>query len=234
MLSVEASERLVGSPVFKTGVRADPRRRVRFPSASAKGMVVLAASQQRERSSLQGSDALPTPYPRYVAYRSVTHVAIRVRGLREAERYYGRLFGLEVAFREAETVDGWRTLPEDAGWEDAEAAGISLSMCVLTRDAFRLALEEDPKVESHGVLDHVGLLVEPKDLEALRARAGELDAMIALERETLLILHDRYGVRWEITTRVREDPRAESSGATRGLWLDLTPRDHPLRDGPPP
>ena len=45
-------------------------------------------------------------------------------------------------------------------------------------------------------------------LEALRARAGELDAMIALERETLLILDDRYGVRWEITTRVREDPRA--------------------------
>ncbi len=156
-----------------------------------------------------------------MAYRSVTHVTIRVRGLREAERYYGRLFGLEVAFREAETTDGWRTLPEDAGWEDAEAAGISLSMCVLSRDAFRLALEEDRMVDAHGVLDHVGLLVEPEDLEALRARAEELEAMIALEGETILIVGDRYGVHWEITTTVREDPRSESSGARRGLWLDL-------------
>jgi hypothetical protein len=148
-------------------------------------------------------------------------VAIRVKGLREAERYYGGLFGLEVAFREAETVDGWRTLPEDAAWEEADAAGISLSMCVLSRDDFRLALEEDPTVAPHGVLDHVGLLVEPEDLEGLRTRAEELDAVIALQRDTLLIVDDRYGVRWEITTIVREDPRSESSGAARGLWLDL-------------
>ena len=48
-----------------------------------------------------------------MTYRSVTHVAIRVMGLREAEHYYRGLFGLEVAFREAETTDGWRTLPGD-------------------------------------------------------------------------------------------------------------------------
>ena len=35
ILGVEASECLVDSPVFKTGVRARARRRVRFPSASA-------------------------------------------------------------------------------------------------------------------------------------------------------------------------------------------------------
>ena len=67
----------------------------------------------------------------------------------------------------------------------------------------------------------MGLLVETEDLEGLRARAEELGAMIALERDTLLIVDDRYGVRWEITTIVREDPRSESSGAARGLWLDL-------------
>jgi catechol 2,3-dioxygenase-like lactoylglutathione lyase family enzyme len=62
-----------------------------------------------------------------MAYRSVTHVAIRVDGLSEAERYYRRLFGLEVAFREAETAEGWKTLPQEAGWEEAEAAGRSHS-----------------------------------------------------------------------------------------------------------
>jgi len=156
-----------------------------------------------------------------VAYRSITHVAIRVKGLREAERYYGQLFGLEVAFREAETGEEWRTLPEDAGWEEAEDAGISLSRCLLSRDGFRLALEEDRAVDVHGVLDHVGLLVHPEDLEVIHARAEELDVVIVLHRDALLILDDRYGVRWEIITSIREDPRSESSGATRGFWLDL-------------
>jgi hypothetical protein len=73
-------------------------------------------------------------------------VAIRVTGLREAERYYRTIFGLQVAFREAEVADGWRTLPVGAEWEDTEAAGIPLSMCFLARDGFRLALEEAPKL----------------------------------------------------------------------------------------
>lgn len=51
-----------------------------------------------------------------MAYQSVTHVAIRVTGLREAERYYRTIFGLQVAFRQAEVADGWRTLPVGAKW----------------------------------------------------------------------------------------------------------------------
>jgi catechol 2,3-dioxygenase-like lactoylglutathione lyase family enzyme len=64
-------------------------------------------------------------------YRSVTHVALRVADLRQAEDFYMALFDLQVAFREAEVADGWRTLPEGAGWQDAQAAGISLDLSVL-------------------------------------------------------------------------------------------------------
>jgi catechol 2,3-dioxygenase-like lactoylglutathione lyase family enzyme len=157
----------------------------------------------------------------HMTYRSVTHVAIRVMGLREAERYYRGLFGLEVAFREAETTDGWKTLPGDVGWEQAEAAGIRIGLCVLFRDAFRLAIQQEPLVDRYGVLDHVGLLVEPDDLAALRARAARLRIEITRVRDTLLLVDDHYGVRWEITTDVREDPRSDSSGARRGLWLEM-------------
>jgi catechol 2,3-dioxygenase-like lactoylglutathione lyase family enzyme len=156
-----------------------------------------------------------------VAYRSVTHVSIRVPRLREAETYYGKLFGLEVAFREAESPDGWRTLPEGAGWDEAEGAGVSLLMSLLWRDGFRLALELEPAVERTGILDHVGLLVDPQDLEVLRDQAVEVGVEIPLQREMLLILDDRYGVRWEVTTIIHEDPHSESSGATRGSWIDL-------------
>lgn len=72
-----------------------------------------------------------------MAYRGISHVAVRVNNLREAERFYSRLFGLAVAFWEAETSDGWRTLPEDASWDDAQAAGIP-------------PVHDDIRAESHG------------------------------------------------------------------------------------
>jgi hypothetical protein len=52
MLSAEASERLVGSPVFKTGVRANPCRRVRFPSASAITSMYFRCSRERRLTKL--------------------------------------------------------------------------------------------------------------------------------------------------------------------------------------
>lgn len=69
-----------------------------------------------------------------MSYRSITRVALRVQDLRAAESVYQQLFGLEVRFREAETDQGWATLPPDAGWDDADAAGAHLDLCVLQRD----------------------------------------------------------------------------------------------------
>src|SRR5260370_42077571 len=74
-------------------------------------------------------------------YRAFTHIALLVSRLRQAEEFYRTLFALEVAFREAETADGWDTLPSDAGWDDAEAAGVSLGLGSLHRKAFTLTLE---------------------------------------------------------------------------------------------
>jgi catechol 2,3-dioxygenase-like lactoylglutathione lyase family enzyme len=76
-----------------------------------------------------------------LSLRSFTHLALRVEGLREAEAFYRELFLLEVAFREAETPEGWRTLAPEADWADAEAAGVELGLVMLYRDGFRLALK---------------------------------------------------------------------------------------------
>ena len=75
-----------------------------------------------------------------MSLRSYTHVALCVEGLREAESFYCDLFGLEVAWREAETPQGWYTLPEPAGWDEAARAGIDLWIVMLYRDGMRIAL----------------------------------------------------------------------------------------------
>src|SRR6266498_571663 len=110
---------------------------------------------------------------RHMAMHSVTHLALRVERLRDAEAFYRGLFAMEVAFREAETPDGWWTLPQSAGWDDAERAGIDLGLVMLYRDGIRLALEAADAVAADGQLSHVGVFVDEDELTRLRARSEE-------------------------------------------------------------
>ncbi len=156
-----------------------------------------------------------------MAYRAITHIALVVTPLRQAEEFYQALFALDVAFREAETADGWRTLPPHASWNDAETAGIHLGLCSLHRDAFTLALEDGPGTTG-GRLSHIGVQVDAEDLERLRSQAPALGCQFTLNRPTLLVFDDPYGVRWEVTTFSYEDPSRLSTGARTGRWLDVS------------
>lgn len=155
-----------------------------------------------------------------MTYQAFTHIALIVTPLRQAEAFYQTLFALEVAFREAEAADGWDTLPPDASWGDAEAAGISLGLCSLHRDAFTLALEDGAGSEG-GRLSHVGVQVDTQELERLRAVAPTLGCQVVQDGTAILVFDDPYGVRWELTTISFNDPRRLSTGARKGRWIDL-------------
>jgi catechol 2,3-dioxygenase-like lactoylglutathione lyase family enzyme len=156
-----------------------------------------------------------------MAYRAVTHIALVVTPLRQAEAFYQALFALEVAFREAEMADGWYTLPPQASWEDAEAAGIHLRLSSLHRDALTLALEAGPGTAG-GRLSHIGIQVDSADLERLRTQAPASGCQLTVDRPTLLVFDDPYGVRWEVSTTSYDDPASLSTGARAGRWLDVS------------
>jgi catechol 2,3-dioxygenase-like lactoylglutathione lyase family enzyme len=152
---------------------------------------------------------------------SFTHFALRVERLRDAEEFYRGLFGLELAFREAETPEGWATLPASADWDDGERAGIELDLVVLYRDGFRLALEAVDRVVDDGHLSHVGVFVDEDELRRLREDAVGAGCEIALARSNALIFDDPFGVRWELNTFPYDDPPTLSTGARTGRWLKL-------------
>jgi catechol 2,3-dioxygenase-like lactoylglutathione lyase family enzyme len=156
-----------------------------------------------------------------VSLHSFTHVALRVERLREAEAFYCTLFALEVAFREAETPDGWGTLPDLADWDDAERAGIQLGLVMLQRDGIRLALEAADTVAQDGQLSHVGVFADEKELERLRQAAATNGCRIVSDRQRGLVFDDPFGVRWELNTFAYDDPRSLSTGARIGRWLNV-------------
>ncbi len=156
---------------------------------------------------------------------AIDHVALQVRRLQEAEVYYGTLFGLEVAYREARVGGEWRTLPPEAGWPDAAASGIELEMCLLERDDFVLALIVDPGTGPGSLLDHIGIRVENEAaLDHIRSLTGLLGCRIKRDGPAGLQFVDKYGVHWEIGLPVSGTQRDRSSGATAGRWIDLPER----------
>jgi catechol 2,3-dioxygenase-like lactoylglutathione lyase family enzyme len=160
-----------------------------------------------------------------MALYSVTHVALRVERLREAETFYRSLFGLEVAFREAETPEGWLTLPAPATWDDAEQAGIDLGLVMLYGGGVRLALEAVDAVAEDGRLSHLGVFVDEDELTRLRGMAADVGCTVVADRAQALVFDDPFGVRWEMNSFPYDDPPSLSTGVRAGRWLQLAGHD---------
>lgn len=145
------------------------------------------------------------------------HIALFVPDLRAAEDFYRRIFGMDLLFRETDmNGDGsWYTLPLEKGWEDAEMAGIELTMVALERNGFVLALFRG--APQHGTVSEICFGLAADEIEVVRARLR--DAPISSEhRERWLRFDDPFGFRWTL-----QEPHVafKSSGEIAERWLVL-------------
>lgn len=140
------------------------------------------------------------------------HVALYVDDLRGAEEFYRRVFAAEVRFRETVDADGvWRTLPLDAGWEEAAAAGIEVRMTFLQRDQFFL-----PVFAGRPARRIVGLHASAEEIRAMRARLPDGTSVLA-EGDGRLVFADPFEVEWQVGAATA----FRSSGELQGRWLVL-------------
>ena len=151
--------------------------------------------------------------------RGISHVALNVTSIVDAERYYCGLFALEVAFRDAQHGGRQASLRPGVSWETAIAKGIAPGLSSLFRDGFTLALEQGGVSRDDGHLNHLGLDVDDVELAAIKARLVPHGCATLSERPDLLVFDDRYGVHWELTTHLLPGASA-STGSRLGQWLD--------------
>ena len=112
----------------------------------------------------------------------ICFIAVRVESLRQAERFYSRLFDLKALSRRNANPDG--------------RAGVS---SLLGRGDFRLGLVDDvTEPAGNGRLAHICLDVCAADIESLADRAITLGCRILRQESGHIDLEDVYGVRWRI------------------------------------
>jgi catechol 2,3-dioxygenase-like lactoylglutathione lyase family enzyme len=150
--------------------------------------------------------------------RGISHVALQVLNVVEAETYYTQLFALRVAFRDLVLPEGQYSLRPGETWEVAGNRGQGARLSALARDGVLLALQEVDHAGA-GQLDHVGFDVDPAELAAQRARMGGLGCSVLAERADLLVFRDRMGIQWELSTAHYANPADMSTGARTGRWF---------------
>jgi catechol 2,3-dioxygenase-like lactoylglutathione lyase family enzyme len=156
-----------------------------------------------------------------MSFRGISHVALLVNDLREAEGYYRHLFGMMVAYRETFLEGEWRTYRSERSWEDLATSWPGPRLSVLRRDGFVLMLEQGEPGGARDQLDHVGIHVEPADLDEMRWRAVDARCQTVTKLATSFVFVDRFQVQWEVSAdSAPDDPLSQSSGIRAGRWLD--------------
>lgn len=144
---------------------------------------------------------------------SVSHIALFVPDLQEAEQYYQDLFDMELIGREIEKEDGLGyTLPFDTGWEEARAAGVELDMTALRKGDFVLALFRGTQLP--GQVYVIGLSTTRKDIKAIHDRL-QADIKMEVYQPDRLEFIDPYAITWQIAV----EPTFRTAGDFANRWI---------------
>jgi catechol 2,3-dioxygenase-like lactoylglutathione lyase family enzyme len=144
---------------------------------------------------------------------SVSHVALFVPDLQEAEKFYRDLFDMELIGREIEKENGlWYTLPFNKGWEDAKAGGIDLDMTALRKGNVVLALFRG--TNPPGQVYVIGLNATEEDIKTIHKKLSP-DIEIEEFQTDRLEFIDPYRITWQIAV----EPVFHTSGDFTNRWI---------------
>lgn len=144
---------------------------------------------------------------------SVSHIALFVPNLQEAEKYYMNLFDMELIGREIENENGlWSTLPFNKGWEDAIASGIDLDMTALRKGNFVLALFRG--TNPPGQVNVIGLNATKEEIKTIHKKLSPDIESEEFQADRLEFI-DLYRITWQIAI----DPVFRTSGDFTNRWI---------------
>lgn len=146
------------------------------------------------------SNAVALPAENRVDLGGIDHVAIRVRDMPMAERWYQEFFGMNVVYRARREGDRWQHLPNDYDWVASIQTGVfpeivrmeNGPVCLLLIAAGMGAVMHENRVA------YVSVSAPTETLNALRGRALFASYTVQEDSTRSFRFIDPFGVTWQI------------------------------------
>ena len=146
---------------------------------------------------------------------SISHIALYVPNLQEAEQFYRTLFDMDLIGREVEREDGlWYSLPFDKSWNDAQAAGVELHMVALRKGGLVLALFRGEKPP--GQVFAIGISTTVEEIEFIHRKLPPGTKIDVYQYDRLEFV-DPYHITWQIAV----DSEFRTAGDFAGRWINM-------------
>lgn len=135
-----------------------------------------------------------------LTFGAIDHIALRVRDIARAERFYRTFFGMDVMYRARLRDDRWEQFDEAFDWTESIHTGERPELVRLENAPLTLTLIDvgGGKILHEARIDHVSVTAPVDVLAEIRGRA--LFHSFTIEEDTPVAFRfvDPYGMIWQI------------------------------------
>ena len=132
----------------------------------------------------------------------VDHVAVRVRDMRLAERFYNDFLGMDVLYRARRVDDRWQHYGPDFSWDESIATGVVPDIIRLQNAPVALLLINAgaPAVLHEARVAYVSLNAPQSTLDHLRGRVLFNSWTLQEDSPRSMRFVDPFGITWQIVS----------------------------------
>ncbi|MGH9174207.1 MAG: VOC family protein [Vicinamibacterales bacterium] len=140
------------------------------------------------------------PAENQVTLGPVDHVAVRVKDVYRAERFYQDLFGMNVIYRARRENDRWQHLPAAYDWATRHATGVEPEIIRMENGPVGLVVINAgaAAVMHENRVAYISVNVPIQTLNALRGRVLFASYTILEDNPRTLRFIDPFGITWQL------------------------------------
>ncbi len=140
------------------------------------------------------------PADREVTFDSIDHIALRVREIAHAERFYQNFFGMDVIYRARQEDDRWVFLDEDFDWEVSIHTGIRPDFVRMENGPIALVLIDVGigMVLHEERVSYISVRVSRETFNDIRGRALFSSYSVLEETPQSFRFIDPFGMVWQL------------------------------------
>lgn len=172
------------------------------PPATARRVVTRAGNSVTEipYGGRMTDGSVLVPATSEITLSGIDHIALRVRDIARAERFYQTFFGMDVIYRAYLEDDRWVQLDETFDWEESIHTGVGPEIVRLENGPVALVLIDigGGKILHENRIGHFSVQASPETMAEIRGRALFHSYTVQEDTPVAFRFVDPFGLVWQI------------------------------------